>query len=339
MCCIAETINLCFAGHNPYCRVNTCLFIAITVGSIVSLLIPSIVMGTVVGIYKCQDSENAAVVYPDDTVLAATLTECQSNTTSVLERVGSPRNEIDVYVVPCDAVKLHTEEKNYTSITSPETHIGQTIIGLNSNNFSNYFGKNSSVSLTAQMSSNDSTEAFMCIYTNSSLFGDFLNPDSEEHFLQSMEVAHWCNKIQLELYTPYNYHTSFVFNNGYYFVGISPTYSNALSYLQFNLSVSRHFYNYSDFLENHITCPLSGRGSNCSAKNSYSSTCIMLHASVSIDSNYFNFIAINAEGFPVHHRPVFIYALAVSLCCGFAVMIIVVPMALCIYRRWRKQIN
>ena len=281
------------------------------------------------GIYKCQDFEVTAVVYPEDTVLAAELTNCQSNTTAVLERVGSPSNEIDVYVAPCDAVKVHTEEK---FITSPETHIGQTIIGLNSNKFSNYFGKNSSVSLTAQMSSNNSTEAFMCIYANSSLFVDFLSPDSEEHFLQSMELAFWCEKIQLELYTPYNYHTSFVLNNGYYFVGISPTYSNALSYLQFNLSVSRNFYNHSDFLVNKITCPLSGRGTNCSANNSYSSTCIMLHASISINNNYFNFIAINAKGFPVHHRPVFIYALAVSLCCGFVVMIVAILVALCIYR-------
>lgn len=297
-------------------------------------------MGTVASIYKCQDYEVTAIVYPGDIILAAETTDCQWNTAAVLKRVGSPRNEIDVYIAPCDAVKVHSEEKNYTSIMFPEIHYGQTVIGLNSNNFSNYFGKNSSVSLAAQMGSNDSMEAFMCIYDNATLFGSFLNPDSEEHFLQSMELALECEKIQLVPYSPYNYDISIKFtDNGYYFVGISPSYSDALSFLQFNLSVWRNFYNRSDFLEDLINCPLSSTGSNCSANNTYSSTCTMLYASVSIDDNYFNFVAIDAEGIPVHRRSAFIPVLAGSLCVGFAVFAFEAAVTIYIYNRCRKKIS
>lgn len=326
------------AGHNPYRHLNICLCVSLTVALIVFALIPSVAIGTVVSVYKCQDYGAVATVFPGDTVLAAELTDCQWNTS--LKPTKTPRNVIDVYVAPCSAVKVHSEEINYTSIRFPDVTIGNPIIDEHSI-VSNYFVENTTVTITTRLGSSNSMEAFMCLFRNSESFSTFLYPEDKNRFLNVMNSAIRCDKIQLAPNTSSTHEMMFSINDtDYYYHGISPSYSESLSFLQYNLSISRNFYNHSDFLNYLVSCSFRSTRSNCSINNSYSnsSTCVMLYARSSIDINGFNYIAINAEGFPVDRRPVFIPALTGSILGGCAVLGVCVTSSMYIYCRHCKRI-
>ena len=334
-----NTGSVLFAGNSPYRRLNICLCAFLLVISFVSVLIPSIAMGTLVSVYKCQDYGDIPAVFPGDTVLAAELTDCQWNTS--LKPTKTPRNVIDAYVAPCSAVKVHSKEINYASIIFPNVTIGNPIIDQHFK-VSNYFVQNTTVTVTTQLGSPNSstaTEAFMCLFHTSELFSTFLYPEDENHFLNVMKLAIRCDVIQLASNASSTCEVEFRINNtGYHFLGISPSYSTTLSFLQYNLSISRHFYNHSDFLSYLTSCSFVSTSSNCLINNSYSSTCVMLSARPSLDVNGFNYIAINAEGFPVHRRPDFIPVLIGSITGGCAFLMTFVSILLCIYCRRRKII-
>ena len=322
-----------FIGHRSF--KIFCAFLLISLLLLLFGLFPSGALGIVAIITKCHSYEVSSMIYSEDSILVAELTDCQWNTS--LWRSKHCTNSVNVYAPPCDAVKVHSEKKNFSSLMYSNMTFGKEIVDVNLGNISNYFVENSTVAITAEVSSTDSTEAFMCIYTNSTIFSDFLYPSGEDYLLDVMKFAIRCDKIELRPNDSIKHKMAFQVNvTGYYFVGISPSYNTPFS-VQFNLAVLSNYYNRSDFLQYRISCPLSTENSNCPVKNSYTSTCIMLYASQSFNNHDFNYfhITIMAEGYPVVLRPVFKYTAIGSI----TMSLFLVPIVLSLIYYCHKQIK
>lgn len=252
--------------------------------------------------YQCKDISITSAVHPDDTVLASQLGSCQQ-VNVLLSPVESPRNAIDVYVTDCNNVTIHSESKNYTSPTYPAVDSAIVIIDQSHKSRSNYFVTSTTVEVVTHLTSPNATDVFMCLFRNSSIFDKFLYPDSREHFFNILNLATWCDKVHVTSDTTRR--MAFTINStGYYFAGISAL-QLSLESLQFNVSLTRNFYNRSDFLQDHVNnCHLTQSSSNCSVRNSYLHTCIMLHAT-SIDIDDFDMIKVDAPKVSVYRSTMF----------------------------------
>lgn len=270
----------------------------------VCLLTPFLIVGvtyvSVVETYKCEGITVTASVHPDDTVLAARLTGCQE-AHALLTPEKSPRDFIDVYVTDCDNLTIHSELQHYTSPPYPDVDNAIVVIDQSHKSRSNYYIENTAIEFTTHLISHNSTEVFACLFRNSSIFDKFKYPEDRDHFLSILKLATWCEKIQVAPDTTQKMAIT-INSTGYYFGGFS-AFNLRLDFLQFNLSVTRLFYNSSDFLQDHVNCHLTRTSSNCSVNNSFSDTCIMLRAT-SADIDDFNYIRVNAAKQPVYQNTV-----------------------------------
>ena len=95
------TIMSLLVGHRPQiimtllCALYIPLIIILTMGTTIGLVLDN----------KCHDYEVIAIVYPEDTIVASTLTYCPKNTLNCSKPLINP---INAYVAPCDAVIMGT---------------------------------------------------------------------------------------------------------------------------------------------------------------------------------------------------------------------------------------
>lgn len=284
-----------------------------------SMVVPPV---AVVASYECKDVGVTSIVHPADTVHGASLSSgCQLN--ALLKPAKPTRDIIDVYATDCNNLTVHYELLNYTSPVYPDVHNAISIIDESNKVGSNYYVKNTTVDISLHIvSSNSSTETFLCLFGNDSYFSTFLYPDDREHFLKVLNFAIKCYKIQGES----SRNVRFTINDtGYYFAGVSSF--QILESLQINVSLTRNFYDRSDFLQDHVNCHLVQTTNNCTVNNTFADTCIMLHATVA-DIADFNYIGISAAGKTVYHSlPFNIVMPFVGVVFVIAVVVVVVVIA------------
>ena len=281
---------------------------------------------TVKEAYKCTDISSVSQVYLDDTVFAARLTNCQGK--ALLQPVSTPRGAIDVYATSCDNATVHSESLSYTSPEYSDVDNPVTVIDQFNKTGHNYYVTNTIAEITTNMSSHNSTEVYMCLFSNSSDYRTFMNVD--ERFFNVMKLAVRCDKLQVEGSLPHK--MPFTINTtGYYFVGIVAL--QILDTLQFNVSVERKFYDRSDFIHDRLNCHLAHVTSNCSVENAYRDTCIMLHATP-IDINDFSYINVGAPRTPLHRSPGFIVAISTVPSC---IILVLCVTALILFVKYKKK--
>lgn len=295
-------VGLClkqyFTGKRKI-KMKKCFFILVPLS--VMIMLVGVTCPVLIEKFKCQGEHTTRIVHPEDTVLAAILDQCQGNIS--LTPAKQTRNVIDVYITDCNNVQVHSEEP--PEFNSPPYYDVDNAISIieESHMTSNYFVNGTVAEITAFIvSHNSTTSAFLCFFNNKDYFDIFKFPKNASHFLGVIKLG-WCDQLDGEYVT--HSMTFKVNTSGYYFAAIGSL--GKLDTLQYNLSLTRLFYNNSDFINDQVFCPLVHGSSPCVVNNgiyNYSRTCIMLHAASS-DVNYFNYISIEASPIPAVQSPIF----------------------------------
>lgn len=291
-------------------------------------IIPTAIVGistlVVVYTYNCADISHLSSVYPGDTVLAASL-QCQHD--ARLTQTLSPRAIVDVYATDCHNLTFHTKPESYSYPPYSDIDFAVPILEQGKpGDSSNYYLENTSIEIDVRISSMNNSEVYLCLFNNVSTFQTF-KKYRDEHLLNILMLAVTCDKIQVEANVSSFHHMPLKINvTNYYFVGLSSP-KQRLDSLQYNISLTRNFYNYSDFEQDYVDCHLARINSTCSISNNHSSTCILLHATFS-GALDFNFVSVSAAKEPIQHTSRFVITLSSSSSFSGAIILIVITVTI-----------
>lgn len=232
---------------------------------IFGILIATVIPGALA---TCRGLIVASTVATDDTVFAVELDKCQG--TSFISPINVVRvNDIKVYTPDCSKVTTYSKlveyaSPNYTNLESQSV----------TEKISNYYVKGTSVRITAAIESSNVTAAILCFFDNKNYYDQFKFPNKSSNFLDIIRQG-TCKKFE-------DSHLTFTFNvssTGYYFGGIASLVT--IDLLQFNRSLTRVYYNNSDFDDDLLKlCSLTSLTHNqpCVVHKKLNNICIMLHA-------------------------------------------------------------
>lgn len=295
-------------------------------------------------IYHCEALNTVSTVYPGDSVLAAEIDRnCQIGGELYIAPDKSPVNIVNAYITNCDELIVYNESIVYSS--PPYQDIKSAIIAIDQfdKTGSNYYLQDTAGKITASIAVQSDTKAYMCLFSNISSFWTFKAPPDKEHFLYSIKFAKQCTIEDIPSNTTHTVEMSFIADDtGYYFGAISLSPFTPSSMLQFNLTVTRRFYNLSNFIDDDLSCPLT-TAHECPLNNTFPRTCVMLYATLNEDnSNDFNDIDITAFKIPYYRstsfRPFIIQLSTISL---FLLTVLCIVVQYCWYRlymyKWKKS--
>lgn len=252
----------------------------ITVCFFLSVMIILITMGVAIGvpvkyIGECEELNDIIVLYPDDTVLAANLTDCQVSPS--LTPMSPPLSHtVHLYVTNCSNVKTYTEYLPQIIFPeSPNVSIGFTFIPSVLSD-TNYYARGTTVEVTTkfEVTTQSDADVFLCLFNNSDDFDKFIpSPKSKEGKESFQHIIQQSNCHVLDINATTTTHFS-IDTSGYYYGGISSL--GTIDLVQVNMSLVRRFYNHSDFNADLVVdCSLSR---TCSIEKTSSRTCILLRA-------------------------------------------------------------
>ena len=253
----------------PIC---TCIFIFICI-LVVSLTSP---FGILYGVTESCEKINVNIeVYPDDTVLAANLTDCHVSTSLTTNKTEP---NVDVYVTNCSNVKTYSQYHFMNipgiNMTTEYTFIKQPY---------NYYVQGTIVNITTELkvSSGSGDNVFLCFFIDRNDYNKFITHTNRQLFklLTQRPICFELGNTTI----PFTVNTT-----GYYYVAIASLSSFDL--IDANVSLVKKFYNQSDF-EDDLVCTLPG---HCSTDKISPSTCVFLQAQIS-DKNTFNYVTVIAK--------------------------------------------
>ena len=240
-----------------------------------------IIIGVILGVNyigECEELNDVSVLYPDDTVLVANLTDCQVSP-SLTPKSPPLSHTVQVYVTSCSNVKTHTEY--LPPIIFPETpNVSAGFTFIRNTHGTNYYARGTTIEIHTKLgvTTQSGVDVFLCLFNNTLDFSKFIPHDEDKESFQHITQQPECHVLDINTTTI----TLFSINtSSYYYAGISSL--STIDFVQVNMSLVRRFYNYTDFNDDRVLdCSLS---STCSIQKKSSRTCILLRALPDINYN------------------------------------------------------
>ena len=280
---------------------------------------------------KCQGIKPTSPIKGGDTILVAELTQCQKPPNiSLVHQDGRTRiNDISVFFTSCDNLHIYVINFTYSFV-----EISTPIHWLLDKDQDNYFLPNTQVNITLNIYSDT---------TNETLVVCLLNFRDHDRLQQSTTVGERLDVVKEKNCTEIRSNSlSFsktIEKAAHYFVAIVSLTDAAPDSLKgdYNVSISRHFYNHSDFQTDEKCTGLSSR-KHCIEDFNSSSNCIVLYAAIDPEGTFFDNVSTVAEAVPFTERHELIIPTIVLPILGICVLIIAIVSVCYCMNRYRKEL-
>ena len=264
---------------------------------------------------KCQGIEVTSPIKGGDTILVAELNQCQKTPNiSLVHQDGRTRiNDIMVFFTSCDNLLVYVTNFAYSLV-----EISTPIQWLLDQDQENYLRPNSHVGITLNIHSDT---------TNETLVVCMVNLRDHERLQKSMTVGERLDVVKenncMEIGSNSLSFSKTIEKAAHYFVAIVSLTDAAPVNLngQYNVSISRHFYNHSDFQSDEKCTGLSSRN-HCIEEFNSSSNCVVLYAAIDPEGTFFDNVSTVAEAVPFTERHELIIPTIVLPIFGLCVLII-----------------
>ena len=260
-----------------------CFAIAAAVGVTLGIQIP---------LTACKERHETTPITRGNTILLINLTDCQNFTNiSIVLKEGKPRiNDISTFVTSCDSLRTHVD-----NFTNHLVEIATPVDWLLEED--NYFLGKSRITTSLLISSNTNQTLFVCVL-------DLIDynrlqkpiPVSER---QDLVKEKNCTQIETDNFSQ----SQSVPSAAHYYLAVVSVTDTAPVTLngQYNVSISKRYYNLSDFQDGEIkdcdgfssgadSCKLNNLDYNTSSDN-----CVLLHAAQDLEEIIFDEVSVVAK--------------------------------------------
>ncbi len=217
------------------------------------------------------------------------LNQCQVH--AAINPTVKLKNNVDTYVTNCDNVNVYSNESNISSNVSNQQSMAIMDGIIPDSIVSNYLGNGSSFAISIYIKPQP-TSVFLCIFSSEYNLSNFLYPHSVQMFKDAIKLGDCSEKGNNSMgNNTMTISRNIALNNsGYFFIALASEFGTIIAFASYNLSLTRKFYNQSDYTKDWVSC----FNANCQLNITYPRSCVMLYAN-SGETDFYNYVEVIAE--------------------------------------------